>query len=119
MLAFTMAVVWSIDDVVHWTIANITSFQALYERWTLWLAEYGIFITEGVGQYDARSFVGILQTIASGANYFSGFSIGVFLLLTFGLTELDDFRKRMDSLAPKQGQDICRTTAKIAGKIRT
>jgi predicted PurR-regulated permease PerM len=118
MLVFTMAIVWSIDDVVHWTIANIASIQALYERWTMWLAGYGIFITEGVGQYDASAFVGVLRTIASGANYFSGFSIAVFLLLTFGLTELDDFRTRLDSLAPKIGQDICRTTAEIAGKIR-
>lgn len=118
MLVFTMAIVWSIGDVVHWTIANIASIQALYERWTLWLAEHGIFITEGAGQYDARSFVGILRTIASGANYFSGFSIGVFLLLTFGLTELDAFRRRLDSLAPKIGRDICRTTEDIAGKIR-
>lgn len=118
MLVFTMAIVWSIDDVIHWTIANIASFQALYERWTSWLADYGIFITEGVGQYDARAFVGVLRTIAAGANYFSGFSIAVFLLLTFGLTELDNFRKRLDSLAPKIGQNICRTTAEIAAKIR-
>jgi predicted PurR-regulated permease PerM len=118
MLAFTMAVMWSVDDVVHWTMANVASFQGLYERWTRWLAGYGVFITEGLGQYDARSFVGMLQTIASGANALFGFSIGVFLLLTFGLAELSDFRTRIDALAPKIGQDFCRTTAVIGEKIR-
>jgi AI-2 transport protein TqsA len=116
MLVFTMAIVWSIDDVVHWTIANIASIQALYERWTMWLAGYGIFIGS-VSMMPVRSSASFGRS-RSGANYFSGFSIAVFLLLTFGLTELDDFRTRLDSLAPKIGQDICRTTAEIAGKIR-
>ena len=42
----------------------------------------------------------------------------VFLLLTFGLTELDNFRTRLESLAPKSGHDIARTTEEIARKIR-
>ena len=87
-------------------------------RWTGWLESYGIFIAEGMEQYDARAFIGLLRTIAAEANQFVGFCVVVFLLLTFGLTELDGFRRRLDSLAPRIGPDISRTTAEIAAKIR-
>lgn len=118
MFVLTMAIVWSVNDVVRWAILNAASFQGLYERWTLWLTEHGIHFTEGLGQYNARAFVSVLRAIAAGANTFSGFSIGVFLLLTFSLTELDAFRSRLNALTPKIGQDVSRTAAEIAGKIR-
>ena len=113
------AIVWSIDDVVHWTIVNIGRFQLQYERWTQWLEGYGIFIAEGVGAYNARSVVDVLRAIAAEANYFVGFCVVVFLLLTFGLTELDHFRARLASMAPGIGADISETATAIAGKIRT
>src|SRR5262249_55009644 len=46
------------------------------------------------------------------------FSIVVFLLLTFGLTELGNFGTRLDSLTPKGEQNIFQATAEITGKIR-
>jgi AI-2 transport protein TqsA len=118
IFALAAAIVWSIDDVVHWTIVNIARFQSQYMRWTHWLEGHGIFIIEVAAQYDARSFVELLRAIASEANYFVGFCAVVFLLLTFGLTELDNFRKRLASLAPEIGNDISRTATAIAGKIR-
>jgi AI-2 transport protein TqsA len=118
IFALAAAIVWSIDDVIHWTIVNITRFQTQYMRWTQWLEGHGIFIAEGAAQYDARSFIELLRTIASEANYFVGFCVVVFLLLTFGLTELDNFRRRLASLAPGMGEDFSRTATAIAGKIR-
>ncbi len=118
MFVLTMAVVWSINDVVRWAIINAASFQSLYERWTSWLTEHGVHFTEGLGQYNSRAFIGVLRAIAAGANTFSGFSIGVFLLLTFSLTELDAFRSRLNELTPGVGQDVSRTATAIAGKIR-
>lgn len=118
ILVFGAAIVWSVDDIVHWTIVNITRFQSLYVRWSSWLEGYGIFITEGVGPYDGRSLIQDLRTIAAEANRFMGFCIVVFLLLTFSLTEMDVFRRRLESLAPSIGRDVCRTTAEIAAKIR-
>jgi predicted PurR-regulated permease PerM len=118
MLVLAAAVVWSVDLVVHWTIANIARFQSLYARWSEWLEGYGIFITEGLSLYNYGTFVALLRRVAAGANYLVSFSIIVFLLLTFGLTELSNFRTRLDSLAPKIGQDIFRVTAEITGKIR-
>ena len=118
ILALAAAVVWSIDDVVHWTIANIARFQTLYARWTQWLESYGIFIAEGAGQYDARAFIDLLRTIAAEANRFVGFCAIVFLLLTFGLTELEVFRRRLELMAPKIGDDVLRTTAEVSAKIR-
>jgi predicted PurR-regulated permease PerM len=117
-LGLAAAIVWSVDDVIHWTIDNVGRFQALYARSTQWLEGYGIFIAEGMEQYDARAFIDLLRTIASEANQFFGFCVVVFLLLTFGLTELEAFRRRLDSLAPRIGADISRTTAEIAAKIR-
>src|SRR5262249_46065789 len=40
---FVLAIVWSIDDIVHWTLANIPRFQALYVRTNQWLEGYDIF----------------------------------------------------------------------------
>jgi predicted PurR-regulated permease PerM len=90
----------------------------LYARCDQWLEGYGIYITESVKQYDARMFIGLLRTAAAGANYFAGFCVIVFLLITFGLTELDSFRTRLDALAPKIGFEFSRTAAEIASKIR-
>lgn len=118
ILALAAAVVWSIDDVVHWTIVNVARFQALYVRWTRWLEGYGIFIAEGTGQYDARSFIDLLRTIAAEANRFVGFCAIVFLLLTFGLTELEVFRRRLESISPGIGSAVLRTAGEMSGKIR-
>jgi predicted PurR-regulated permease PerM len=118
ILVLAAAIVWGVDDIVHWTSVNITRFQSLYARWAQWLEGHGIYVSEGLSQYDARTFVGILQAIASSANYFVGFCIIVFLLMTFGLTELDAFRTRLAALAPKDGWDISQTAAEIASKIR-
>jgi predicted PurR-regulated permease PerM len=118
ILLLAGAVVWSIDDLVHWTIANLPRFQSVYSRWTQWFAGYGIYIGEGLGQYDARDFVGTLQTVAAGANYFAGFCVVVFLLITFGLTELESFRRRLDELTAKFEWNISATAAEIAVRIR-
>lgn len=118
IFALAAAIVWSIDDVVHWTVANVTRFQSLYARWTGWLDGHGIHLSEGLGQYDVRTFVNVLQAIALEANYFVGFCLIVFLLMTFGLTELGSFRRRLEAVAPGIGQDTSRMAAEIAGKIR-
>jgi predicted PurR-regulated permease PerM len=118
ILALAAAIVWSIDDVVHWAVANVARFQSLYALWTEWLAGRGIHVSEGLGQYDVRTFINVLQTIASEANSFVGFCIIVFLLMTFGLTELVSFRARLEALAPRIGQDTSRMAAEIARKIR-
>lgn len=118
ILTVAMAIVWSVDEVVYWTLANLTRFQSLYTRWADWLEGYGIHIAEGLAQYDTRAFIGLLHAVASRANYFVGFCVVVFLLLTFALTELDSFRARLDALAPAIGWDGSQTAAEIAGKIR-
>jgi AI-2 transport protein TqsA len=118
IFVFAAAIVWSIWDVVHWVISNIGRFQSQYTQWTGWLEKHGIFITEGAGAYDARTFVSVLQAIASGANYFLGFSILVFLLMTFGLTEIHRFQARLDELGPKIEFDAGQIASSIAAKIR-
>ena len=112
------AVIWSIGDVVHWIFVNISRFQAMYTRMTQWFEGHGIFVTEGLGQYDVRTFVTILQEITARANSLSGFCIVVFLLLTFGLVEISDFRKRLEALEPQIGGNISQITAEIGKRIR-
>jgi AI-2 transport protein TqsA len=112
------AIVWSIDEIVHWTIANVPRFQSLFVRTTKWLEGYGIFIVEAVGPYDVRTFISILHEVALGANYFIGFCVVVFLLLTFGLVELSDFTRRLEELEPKMGWSITQAAAEIARRIR-
>jgi AI-2 transport protein TqsA len=118
LFALAAAIIWSIGDIVHWIFANIAGFQAMYMRTTQWLEGYGIFITEGLGQYNIRTFITILQEAALGVNYLSGFCVVVFLLLTFGLVELGDFRRRLEALEPKTGLQIAQATAEIGKRIR-
>ena len=115
---FVLAIVWSIDDVVHWVFANIPRFQSLYVRTDQWLEGYGIFLAEGLKQYDVRTFVSLLQQAATEVNYFIGFCILVFLMLTFGLMELSTFAKRFEELEPSLGWTITQAAADIAKKIR-
>jgi predicted PurR-regulated permease PerM len=118
ILALAAVIVWSVDEVVHWSLANLARFQSLYARWADWLEGYGIYVADGLAQYDARTFISVLHTVAAGANYFVGFCIIVFLLITFGLTELGSLKARLDALAPLVGWDISQTAAEVAGKIR-
>jgi AI-2 transport protein TqsA len=118
IFALASAIVWSIGDVAHWVLANLARFQSLYMRATQWLEGHGIFVTEGVGEYNIRAFAGLLQQIATAVNSFAGFCVVVFLLLTFGLTELTYFGRRFDELEPKIGWKISQTAGEIAKKIR-
>jgi predicted PurR-regulated permease PerM len=115
---FVFAIVWSIDDVVHWAFANISRFQSLYVRTDQWLEGYGIFLAEGLKQYGVGTFVSLLQQAATEVNYFIGFCILVFLVLTFGLIELNTFAKRFEELEPSLGWTITQAAADIAKKIR-
>jgi predicted PurR-regulated permease PerM len=118
IFALVYAIVWSVDDIVHWIFANVERFQALYVRVTQWLEGYGIFITEGLGQYDVRTFIAIVQGAAMGVNYLIGFCIIALLLLSFGLIELGDFRKRLEEREPKLGRRISQSAAEISKRIR-
>jgi predicted PurR-regulated permease PerM len=115
---FVLAIVWSIDDVVRWAFANIPRFQSLYVRTDQWLEGYGIFLAEGLKQYDIRTFISLLQQAATEVNYFIGFCILVFLVLTFGLMELRTFAKRVEELEPSLGWSVTQASADIAKKIR-
>jgi predicted PurR-regulated permease PerM len=118
LAVFVLAIVWSIDDVVHWSLANIPRFQSLYVRTDQWLEGYGIFLAEGLNQYGAGTFVNLLQQAATELNYFVGFCILVFLVLTFGLIELSAFTKRFEELEPSLGWTMTEAAADIAKKIR-
>jgi predicted PurR-regulated permease PerM len=115
---FVLAIVWSIDDIVHWSSANVPRFQSLYVRTVQWLEGYGIFLAEGMGQYHVRTFVSILQQVATEVNYFIGFCVLVFLLLTFGLMELSSFAKRLEELNPSLCCTITQAATDIAKRIR-
>jgi AI-2 transport protein TqsA len=60
-LMLVLAIVWSIGDVVHWILENLARFQSLYARVTQWLEGHGIFVADWAGQYDVRTFAGLLQ----------------------------------------------------------
>jgi AI-2 transport protein TqsA len=113
-----LAIVWSIGDIVHWILENLVRFKSLYARVTESLEAHGIFVAEWAGQYDVRTFAGLLQKLALDVNYFVGFCCIIFLLLTFGLTEMAYYEKRFDELEPKLGLKISQTANVIGIKLR-
>jgi AI-2 transport protein TqsA len=117
-LMFVLAIVWSAGDVVHWILENLARFQSVYARMTQWLERHDIFVAEWAGQYDVRTFAGLLQQIAMSVNYFIGFCAIVFLLLTFGMTELSYYERRFDELEPKLGWKMSQAANEIGVKIR-
>lgn len=118
IIALASAIVWSVGDVVHWIIANISRFQSAYMQASQWLEGQGIFVTDGMQKYDAGYFVEFLQGVALQLNYLVGFSIVVFVLLTFGLAELVHSGARFNDLAQRTGWDIPAISEDIATKIR-
>ncbi|NJL08265.1 MAG: AI-2E family transporter [Methylacidiphilales bacterium] len=118
ILALASAIVWSVGDVVHWIIANVSRFHSAYTQASQWLEGRGIFITDGIQKYDAGYFVEFLQEIVLQLNYFVGFSIVVFVLLTFGLAEIVHYGSRFDDLAHRTGWDIHAISDDISKKIR-
>jgi predicted PurR-regulated permease PerM len=118
IFALASAIVWSAGEIVHWVFANVARFQSLYMRTSQWLEGHGIFVTEGFGQYDVRTFIGIVQGVAMGVNYFIGFCVVVFLLLTFGLIELGVFRLRVEELQSTINWNISQIVDEIVRRVR-
>ncbi|HET6378837.1 MAG TPA: AI-2E family transporter [Methylocella sp.] len=113
------AIVWSIGDIAHWCIANIDRFQALYARTARWLQEQDFFILDVSNSFSSPALIGVFQAIAARVNYFIGFAVVVFLFLTFGLSELDDFKSKVALLDKNlNGWSFSETSAQIAAKIR-
>ncbi len=116
--ALAFAIVWSIGDIVHWVLANAARFQSLYMRAIEWFENHDILVAEAFGQFDIRTFLAIFQEIAISTNYFIGFCLVIFLFLMFGLTELGDFKIRLDQLETRIGWNIPQAADEIAAKIR-
>jgi len=93
-----LAIVWSISDVGHWVVANVARFQSLYMRANQWLEGHEIFTLDLSKSFDSSWFVGIFQAVAVKVNYFIGFAIVVLLFLMFGLTEMGDFKIKIEAL---------------------
>jgi AI-2 transport protein TqsA len=72
-----LAIIWSIGDVVHWSLANVERFQSLYLRATQWLDGHDLFIMD-LSSLNSSSFVGVFQAVAVQVNYFMGFALVVF-----------------------------------------
>ena len=112
------AIIWSTGDIIHWVFTNVARFQSLYMRTNQWLEGHGIFVTEGLGPYDVRAFIGVAQGVAMGVNYFIGFCVIVFLLLTFGVIELSVFRLHVEELQSTIDWNVSQTVDEIARRIR-
>jgi AI-2 transport protein TqsA len=112
------AIILSVGDIFHWAVSNTERFQSLYMRTTQWLEEHGIFATEALEQNNIGTFIDILRRATMRVNYFAGFCVVVFLLLTFGLMEVSDFRERLEELEPKIGWNVSETAEEIARRIR-
>ncbi len=88
---FALAVIWSIGEVSHWSLANAARFESFYTRGAQWLEAHGLFVTDLFKLLDASWLVGFVQGVGSRLRYFSVFSVIVFLLLTFALIEFQPF----------------------------
>jgi len=114
-----LAIVWSISDVGHWGVANVARFQSLYMRANRWLEGYEIFTLDLSNSFNSSWFISVFQAIAASVNYFIGFALVVFLFLMFGLTEMGDFKIKIEALDEKMsGWSLLETSGQIAKKIR-
>jgi len=113
------AIVWSISDVGHWAVANVARFQSLYMRANQWLKGQDIFTLDLSNSFNSSWLVGVFQAAAVQVNYFIGFALVVFLFLMFGLTEMGDFKIKIEALDKKMnGWSLLETSGQIAKKIR-
>lgn len=114
-----LAIVWSISDVGHWGVANVARFQSLYMRANQWLEGHEIFTLDLSNSFNSSWFIGVFQAVAAQVNYFIGFALVVFLFLMFGLTEMGDFKIKIEALDKKMsGWSLLETSDQIAKKIR-
>ncbi|MGA7386028.1 MAG: hypothetical protein WBW81_15440, partial [Methylocella sp.] len=101
ILILVFAIVWSISDVGHWAVANAARFQSLYMRVNQWLDGQEIFTLDLSNSFDSSWFIGVFRAAAVQLNYFIGFALVVFLFLMFGLTEMGDFKIKIEALDKK------------------
>ena len=118
LLIFVWAIVWGIGDIIHWGLANVDKFQSLYMRTRQWLEGHDLFVVD-LSNLNSSSFVGVFQAIAGYLNYFLGFALVVFLLLIFGLAQMEDFKIKLAALDKKMGGwSLLETSSRIAERIR-
>ena len=116
---FALAIIWSIGEVSHWSLANAARFESFYTRGAQWLEAHGLFVTDLFKLLDASWLVGFVQGVGSRLRYFSVFSVIVFLLLTFALIESSHFEIKIKALDKEAvGWSVSSTCEAIARRLR-
>ena len=95
----TSVIAWSFGIESRWLYDNASRFQAEYFRFMNWLEQHDIVIVRSVaGNFDVMWLVGVVRGLASKVNGLFGFTLITMILTTIGLLEVDDCRRRVESL---------------------
>jgi AI-2 transport protein TqsA len=120
MLVLASMIAWSLSAIGDWLLSNVQRFQSLYLQATQWLEEQGIFVAGILAErFDVIWLVRLFQEIARRLNLLAGFAILAFVFLMMALLEVEQFRRKLESLDDREtSARLINAISGIAAKFR-
>ena len=114
--AFASLIAWAFGRVGRWVVNDVARLQAVYDQLTLWLDGHGIAVaTLWAEHFNVARLVRVLQGISARINSTMSFWLVVLVYVVLGLLEVDDFARKIRTMANKSAAKIlvqgCTVTA--------
>jgi len=116
----TSVIAWSFGIEIQWLYDNASRFQTQYFRLQNWLEQHHVVILRSLAEgFDVMWLVRAVRGLASGLNGLFGFAFITTILTTIGLLEVDDCRRRVESLTDRVlAQRLLRIGEETSAKFR-
>ena len=116
----TSVIAWSFGIESQLLYDNASRFQTQYFRLLTWLEQHDIVMLRSLaGGFDVFWLVRVVRGLASRLNGFFGFAVITAILTTIGLLEVDDCRRRVESLEDRVlAQRLLRIGEETSAKLR-
>ena len=113
--------VWAFSRVGHFAVADAARYQTLYARLIDWLDDHGISVAGlWAEHFNVTWLLGAAQRVTERVNSTLAFWLIALTYLILGLLEVDDFRRKIQSLDNRElAHVLLEGSAATARKFRT
>jgi predicted PurR-regulated permease PerM len=113
--AFGWVIIWGLNRVGRYVVADAAQFQLLYNQMTEWLEGHGIVVeTIWTEHFNLGWVLRLFQEITTRVNSTLSFSLVVLIYVILGLMEVDDAARRLRGMSNREAGRVL-----LAGGYRT
>ncbi|QIB36156.1 AI-2E family transporter [Ancylobacter pratisalsi] len=120
VFALGYLVVWGFSHVVHWLLANVARFQALYAEASEFLEGHGIYTAGALSDaLNASALIRLSQNLAGRLNGMIGFAVVTLIFVMLGLLEVRVIAAKLVAERGEGGRCFIAGCTETAAKFRT